>query len=138
MESSAASLSSANAQVLASAEDLAEGVVETEGLAARMKDVAERIADEEARLRNEIDGFLAFIAQKTSQDAKSLTIQAAEYISEHGLEASEEAFLREGRFRFGDIYACVINTEGRWMIYPPKPENKGQSILGFVDPDGRR
>ncbi len=138
VEGSAASLAGANQQVRAGAQGLASEVRETESLAEGMRQVAERISEEEAGLRKEIDGFLEFVARKTSQDAKSLTIQAARYLEEEGLEAAERAFLSEGRFRFGDIYACVVDGEGRWVIYPPKPENKGQSILGFVDPDGVR
>lgn len=138
VEGSSASLSSANSQVLSSTGGLAERVGATETMAVRMKQIAEQIAREQSGLRKEIDEFLAFIAQKTSQDAKSLTIQAAEFIKKQGLEAAEQAFLKEGRFRFGDIYACVVDGEGRWVIYPPKPENKGESIMGIVDPDGRR
>ncbi|NLJ46776.1 MAG: hypothetical protein GX430_09465 [Treponema sp.] len=138
VEASSASLAGANEQVRAGARGLASEVRETESLAEAMRRVAERIAEEEGGLRKEIDGFLEYVARKTSQDAKSLTIQAARYLSENGLEAAEKAFLSEGRFRFGDIYACVVDGEGRWVIYPPKPENKGQSIMGFVDPDGVR
>ena len=138
VEVSSESLAGANEQVRAGAQGLASEVRETESLAEAMRRVAERISEEEGGLRKEIDGFLEFIARKTSQDAKSLTIQAARYLEENGMEAAERAFLAEGRFRFGDIYACVVDTEGRWVIYPPKPENKGQSILGFVDPDGVR
>ena len=138
VESGAASLAGANDQVRSGARGLAEEVRETETLAEGIRRIAGRIAEEGAGLRKEVDGFLEFIARKTSQDAKSLTIQAARYLEENGMEAAERAFLAEGRFRFGDIYACVVDGQGRWVIYPPKPENKGQSIMGFVDPDGVR
>jgi methyl-accepting chemotaxis protein len=138
VESGTAGLAGANEQVRSGARGLAVEVGETESLAEGIRRIAGRIAEEGGRLRKEVDGFLEFIARKTSQDAKSLTIQAARYLAENGLEAAERAFLAEGRFRFGDIYACVVDGEGRWVIYPPKPENKGQSILGFVDPDGVR
>ncbi|GEM_PF-6051254 len=138
VESGAAGLAAANEQVRSGARGLAAEVGETESLAEGIHRIAGRIAEEGGGLRKEVDGFLEFIARKTSQDAKSLTIQAARYLAENGLEAAERTFLSEGRFRFGDIYACVVDGEGRWVIYPPKPENKGQSILGFVDPDGVR
>ncbi|HSV57102.1 MAG TPA: methyl-accepting chemotaxis protein, partial [Magnetospirillaceae bacterium] len=138
VEESIASLAGTDEQVRAGAHALAAEVRNTEALAEGMRRAAGHIAEEGAGLRKEVDGFLEFIARKTSRDAKALTIQAARYISEHGIAAAERAFLAEGRFRFGDIYATVVDRQGRWVIYPQKPENKGQSIMGFVDPDGIR
>jgi methyl-accepting chemotaxis protein len=136
VEVSTGRVSTANQQVLSNAHTLSGQVEKTKELDERLRQVAEQIAKEESGLRKEINSFLGFIARKTSQDAKSLTIQAARYLSEHGIDAAEKAFLAQGTYRFGDIYVCVVDHEGHWVIYPPKPENKGQSILGFVDPDG--
>lgn len=73
----------------------------------------------------------------TRDEVRALTLKAADYIAVHGLDKAEKAFMEEGEFRFGEIYVNVIDLKGNWMIYPPKPGNKGKSILKFVDEDGR-
>lgn len=73
----------------------------------------------------------------TPNEVKALTIKAADYIATKGLEEAEKAFSREGEFKFGEIYVNVIDMDGNWVIYPPTPENKGKSILNFIDEDGK-
>lgn len=77
--------------------------------------------------------------KKLSQDeVKALTVKAADYIAANGIEKAEQAFSSEGEFKFGEIYVNVIDLNGNWVIYPPKPENKGKTILNFTDEDGKK
>ncbi|HUW40486.1 MAG TPA: methyl-accepting chemotaxis protein [Rectinemataceae bacterium] len=138
VEESSLDLALANDRILAGTRQLAEAVASTETLAGSIASAAEKIAGEGRELRREAESFLGHIGRKTTRDAKALTIQAAAFIAERGLEAAAEEFLKEGRFRFGDIYACVIDRGGNWLIYPPKPENKGRSMRSLVDPKGVR
>lgn len=71
-------------------------------------------------------------------DVKALTIKAADLIATKGIDEAERAFTQEGEFKFGEIYVNVVDMAGSWVIYPPKPENKGKSILPFVDEDGKK
>ena len=78
-------------------------------------------------------------ARKLSpDDVKALTIKAADLIAAKGLDEAERAFTQEGEFKFGEIYVNVVNLAGNWVVYPPKPENKGKSILPFIDEDGKK
>lgn len=78
-------------------------------------------------------------AKKLTQDeVKALTVKAAEYIAAKGIEDAEKAFTQDGEFKSGEIYVNVIDLNGNWVIYPPKPENKGKSILNFIDEDGKK
>jgi signal transduction histidine kinase len=77
-------------------------------------------------------------AKKISQDeVKALTVKAADYIAAKGIDEAAKTFTTEGEFKFGEIYVNVIDIQGNWVIYPPKPENKGKSVLNFVDEDGK-
>jgi cytochrome c len=78
-------------------------------------------------------------AKKLTQDeVKALTIKAADFIGAKGIEEAEKAFTTEGDFKFGEIYVNVIDYNGNWVIYPPKPENKGKNVLNFIDEDGKK
>lgn len=78
-------------------------------------------------------------AKKLTQDeVKALTVKAADFIAAKGIEEAEKAFAQEGEFKFGEIYVNVIDLNGNWVIYPPKPENKGKSVLNFIDEDGKK
>jgi signal transduction histidine kinase len=78
-------------------------------------------------------------AKKISQDeVQALTVKAAEFIAAKGLEEAGKAFTQDGDFKFGEVYVNVIDLNGNWVIYPPKPENKGKTILNFIDEDGKR
>lgn len=74
----------------------------------------------------------------TPDEVKALTVKAADYIAAHGLAEAEKAFVADGEFKFGEIYVNVIDLNGNWVIYPPKPQNKGKSILNFIDEDGKK
>jgi cytochrome c len=77
-------------------------------------------------------------AKKLSLDeVKALTVKAAEFVAAKGADEAAKAFTTEGEFKFGEIYVNVIDLQGNWVIYPPKPENKGKSILNFIDEDGK-
>ena len=76
--------------------------------------------------------------KKISQDeVKALTTKAAEFVAAKGIDEAAKAFATEGDFKFGEVYVNVIDLQGNWVIYPPKPENKGKSILNFIDEDGK-
>jgi len=72
------------------------------------------------------------------EEIKALTVKAAELIASKGIVEAEKVFLQEGDFKFGEIYVNVIDFDGKWVVYPPKPENRGKSILQFVDEDRRK
>ncbi len=74
----------------------------------------------------------------TQEDVKALTIKAAELVASSGVEGAEKVFNVDGEFKFGEVYVNVIDLNGDWVIYPPKPANKGRSILGFIDEDGKK
>ncbi|WP_157879119.1 cache domain-containing protein [Pararhodospirillum photometricum] len=74
----------------------------------------------------------------TEEDVKTLTLQAANYIATNGIDAASAAFTQEGPFKYGEIYVNVIDFNGNWVIYPPKPENKGKNVLNFIDEDGKK
>lgn len=73
----------------------------------------------------------------TPDEVKALTVKAADFIAAKGLDEAERAFTAEGDFKFGEIYVNVIDVKGNWVIYPPKPENKGKTVLNFIDEDGK-
>jgi len=83
-----------------------------------------------------LNGAEAQPKKLTYLDVKALTQKAADLLASQGLEAAEKAFLQDGEFKFAEIYINVIDLQGNWVIYPPKPENKGRSILSFTDEDG--
>lgn len=77
-------------------------------------------------------------AKKPTQDeVKAIAIKAADFIAAKGVDEAAKAFVTEGEFKFGEIYVNVIDAQGNWVIYPPKPENKGKSVLNFIDEDGK-
>lgn len=80
----------------------------------------------------------AFASEKLSQEAvKSLTLEAANLISEKGLEGARPNFYADGKFKHGEIYVNVINKAGTWLVYPPRPAGEGQSVINVKDADGR-
>ena len=81
---------------------------------------------------------LAESRKLTPDEVKTLTIKAADLIAAQGLEQAEKVFNQEGDYKFGEIYVNVIDLAGNWVVYPPKPENKGKTVLPFVDEDGKQ
>lgn len=68
---------------------------------------------------------------------REITLKAAAYLSEHGVEGARKAFHAQGDFRFGEIYVNVIDLNGAWVVYPPAPKNEGKSVLNVTDSDGK-
>jgi signal transduction histidine kinase len=81
----------------------------------------------------------AAIAQTrpTAEQAKSITLKAAELVSTQGVEAARPVLHQEGEFRHGEIYVNVIDFEGHWLVYPPRPAGEGQSMINVKDADGK-
>jgi signal transduction histidine kinase len=82
-------------------------------------------------------GALAQAKKPTPDEVKALAVKAAELVAAKGIDEAAKAFTTEGEFKFGEIYVNVIDLAGNWVIYPPKPENKGKTVLNFVDEDGK-
>ena len=82
-------------------------------------------------------GVFAQAKKPTQDEVKAIAIKAADFIAAKGIDEAAKAFTTEGEFKFGEIYVNVIDTQGNWVIYPPKPENKGKSVLNFIDEDGK-
>ncbi|AWU94690.1 cache domain-containing protein [Azospirillum ramasamyi] len=76
-------------------------------------------------------------AQPTQEDAKAITLKAADLIAAQGLEEASKAFNADGPFKHGEIYVNVIDFAGVWKVYPPRPAGVGQSVINVKDPDGR-
>lgn len=73
----------------------------------------------------------------TQDDAKALTVKAADLIAAKGLDEAAKVFNEKGEFNFGEIYVNVIDMDGVWRVYPPRPAGVGQSVINVKDPDGR-
>lgn len=87
-------------------------------------------------------GFLSGVAaaqtaKPTLDDAKGITLKAAELIVSKGLDEASKIFNTEGEFKFGEIYVNVIDLNGVWRVYPPRPAGVGQSVIAAKDPDGK-
>ncbi|MBP2301639.1 cache domain-containing protein [Azospirillum picis] len=76
-------------------------------------------------------------AKPTREEAKSVTLKAADLITQKGLEEAAKAFNAEGPFKHGELYVNVIDFAGVWKVYPPRPAGVGQSVINVKDPDGR-
>lgn len=77
-------------------------------------------------------------AKKPTQDeVKALTVKAAELVAAKGIDEAAKVFTTEGEFKYGEVYINVIDAQGNWVVFPPKPENKGKSVLNFIDEDGK-
>ncbi|CAO3417780.1 cache domain-containing protein [Azospirillum endophyticum] len=76
-------------------------------------------------------------AKLTQEDAKSMTLKAADLIAAQGLDEAAKAFNADGAFKHGEIYVNVIDFAGVWKVYPPRPAGVGQSVINVKDPDGR-
>jgi len=77
-------------------------------------------------------------AQTASPElAQSLALKAAALIAHEGFEAAHQEFLRDGEFKHDEIYVNVIDTNGVWRCYPPRPANEGKNVLAVQDANGR-
>ncbi|AWK87578.1 cache domain-containing protein [Azospirillum thermophilum] len=73
----------------------------------------------------------------TQEDAKAITLKAAELIAARGLDEAAKVFNADGEFKYGEIYVNVIDFAGTWKVYPPRPAGVGQSVINVKDPDGK-
>lgn len=80
----------------------------------------------------------AHAAEAPTQDSvKALTVKAADLIAKDGLAKAHDVFTAEGDYKYGEIYVNVIDFDGVWKVYPPKPAGEGRSVLGVQDADGK-
>jgi len=83
-------------------------------------------------------GFAHADAKKLTQDeVKALTTKAAGLVAAQGIDAAAKVFNADGEFKFGEVYVNVIDMNGVWLCYPPKPEGVGKSVLNVKDADGK-
>ena len=76
-------------------------------------------------------------SKPTADQIKALTIKASDVIRDKGVEAARTIFNQDGEFKHDEIYVNVIDGKGVWVIYPPKPEGVGKSVLNIQDADGK-
>ena len=72
----------------------------------------------------------------TMDDAKAITLKAAEVLAAKGLDEASKVFNADGDFKYGEIYVNVIDLDGVWRVYPPKPAGVGQNVSQVKDADG--
>lgn len=102
-----------------------------------MKSVMRMLATGLVALGLSIGAAVAEGQKPTQEDAKAITIKAVDLISAEGLDKAAQSFNVDGPFKFGEIYVNVIDFQGVWKVYPPRPTGVGQSVVNVKDPDGR-
>lgn len=75
-------------------------------------------------------------AKPSMDDAKAITLKAAEVLAAKGLDDAAKVFNADGDFKYGEIYVNVIDLDGIWRVYPPKPAGVGQNVSQVKDADG--
>ena len=73
----------------------------------------------------------------TADEVKALTLKASDVVRDAGIEQARAMFNKDGEFKHDEIYVNVIDGKGVWVIYPPKPEGVGKSMLNIQDADGK-
>jgi len=73
----------------------------------------------------------------TQDDARRVALAAADFLKDKGLDAARQAFHADGPFKQGEIYVNVIDEQGVWLVYPPKPAGEGQNVSEVKDVDGK-
>jgi len=77
----------------------------------------------------------------TPEDAKELTIRAVDVIEKMGIEKAREILHdKNGGYREGakgELYVFVVDWNGVWLAYPPRPSGVGKNVLNVKDPDGK-
>lgn len=87
--------------------------------------------------------FVAFVSAPradaaTPDEAKELVLKAAEALAKDGKDKAFASFQdKAGPYWKGELYVFVINFDGVWEAYPPKPEAVGTSLLNLKDVDGK-
>lgn len=80
------------------------------------------------------------VAAPTVDDAKALVVKAAALLKADGLEKACPVFNdRAGEYwqENGELYVFVINFQGAWDCYPPKPAGVGTNLIDLKDVDGK-
>ncbi|HLN25011.1 MAG TPA: cache domain-containing protein [Patescibacteria group bacterium] len=72
----------------------------------------------------------------TQDQARILALRAANLIARQGLEKTHDLFERDGEFKHGEIYVGVIDFDGVWKVYPPRPTSEGKCVVTVTDADG--
>ena len=76
------------------------------------------------------------VKKPTREEVQAVTEKAAALIVEKGLDDAGKAFNADGEFKHGEIYVNVIDYDGVWKVYPPRPAGVGQNVMNVKDPDG--
>lgn len=77
-------------------------------------------------------------ASATPDEVRALVLKAADAVAHEGKQQAFTEFQdRNGPFWLGDIYVFVIDFQGAWEAYPPKPEVVGTPLLSLKDVDGK-
>lgn len=83
-------------------------------------------------------GSMVQAADYTEEDAKNLAIDGVKLIEKMGLAKAHDVFHDpNGGFKKGELYVFVLDMQGTWLIYPPKPKGEGNSIANVKDADGK-
>ncbi|MDY0242291.1 MAG: cache domain-containing protein [Rhodospirillaceae bacterium] len=82
-------------------------------------------------------GIATAAGGRTESDVREITLKAAAFLEEKGIDAARKAFYAEGPFRHDEIYVNVIDGNGFWRIYPPSPQSEGRSVFELRDVDGK-
>lgn len=76
--------------------------------------------------------------QRPNQETvRQITEKAAALVASDGVESARPQFHKDGEYKFGEVYVCVIDFNGTWLVYPPKPAGEGKSVLNVQDADGK-
>ncbi len=76
----------------------------------------------------------------TIEEVQALAEKAHALVVEKGIEGAKPALHdKSGEFWSADqeLYAFVIDYDGNWVIYPPKPAGEGKNLLNVKDADGK-
>lgn len=72
------------------------------------------------------------------EEAKAIVLKAADELSKGGLDkACGEFQIKNGPFWQGDLYVFVLDFDGVWRCYPPKPDAVGITLMLLQDVDGK-
>lgn len=84
---------------------------------------------------------ISFAQDFTLDDAKELTEKAATLILTEGMEKARPILHDlNGGYRKGEkgeLYVAVIDHDGVWLAYPPRPAGVGKNVLNAKDADGK-
>ncbi|HVI51434.1 MAG TPA: cache domain-containing protein [Candidatus Sulfotelmatobacter sp.] len=74
----------------------------------------------------------------TVEDAKALVLKASDELSKAGFDAACAEFMQKaGAFWQDDLYVFVMDFDGVWRCYPPKPDAAGMQLILLQDVEGK-